>query len=108
MQITEAPTYWAHIYMAGDLADAERVCREHCMEIGLCVTVTPCQYIYTGGQEAGVVVGFINYPRFPLPPEQITERAEALGMRLMFALCQQSFSVETPSGTKWFSRREFA
>lgn len=103
--ITEAPTHWARIYMAGNLADAERVCREHCLEVGLCVTLIPTQYIYTGGQEAGFVVGLMNYPRFPSTPEEIDAQAAALGMRLMVALCQLSFSVESPSGTRWFSRR---
>ena len=103
--ITEAPTHWARIYMAGNLADAERVCREHCLEVGLCVTLTPTQYIYTGGQEAGFVVGLMNYPRFPSAPEEIDAQAAALGMRLMVALCQLSFSVDSPSGTSWFSRR---
>lgn len=32
--------------------------------------------------------------------------AAALGMRLMVALCQLSFTVESPSGTRWFSRRQ--
>jgi hypothetical protein len=104
--MTEARTHWARIYVAGAGADAERVCREYCMEVGLCVTVTPTQYIYTGGQEAGVIVGLINYPRFPLLPGAIEQHAEALGMRLMVALCQLSFTVETPTRTRWFSRRQ--
>lgn len=104
--ITEARTHWARIYMAGAVADAERVCREYCMEVGLCVTVAPTQYIYTGGQEAGFVVGLINYPRFPALPGQVDQHAEALGLRLMVALCQLSFTVETRECTRWFSRRK--
>ena len=94
--------------MAGAIADAERVCREYCLEVGLCVSVTPTQYVYTGGQEAGFIVGLINYPRFPLLPGAIDERAVALGMRLMVALCQLSFTVEMPSTTRWYSRRQEA
>lgn len=31
----------------------------------LCVTVTATEYAYPGGGENGVIIGLINYPRFP-------------------------------------------
>lgn len=104
MQIQTAPTHWARIYMAGALEDAERVCRAHCFSVGLCVTVTPTAYIYSGGQEAGFIVGFINYPRFPCSPEALDARAEVLAQLLADALHQRSFTIETPTETRWHSR----
>lgn len=104
--MTAVTTHWARIYMAGSIADAQRVCREYCMEVGFCVTVTPTEFLYTGGQETGFVIGLINYPRFPLTSGEIDEHAIALGMRLLVALCQLSFTIETPAQTRWFSRRQ--
>ncbi len=37
------------IFMAGDIAQAKQACREYC-RVGLCVTIEPCDYIYTGGE----------------------------------------------------------
>ncbi len=101
-----AKTITLSIYIAGDLEDARRVCRAWCFEIGGCVTVEPVEFIYTGGTETGVRVGFINYPRFPTEEDAMMRRATDLGMRLMIELMQNSFSIEGPSETVWFSRRK--
>lgn len=100
------PTFWARIYASGPISIAEQVCREECLRDGLCVTIEPTKFIYTGGEEAGYVVGLINYPRFPATPEQIAERAKALAMLLLERSCQHSILVMTPTGTAWYSLRE--
>jgi hypothetical protein len=105
MRLTNVPTYWARIYIAGDLDTIKQVCREHCMEVGLCVTVEPTTYIYTGGEESGAVVGLINYPRFPSDLSELLAKAEALAMKIMERCCQLSFSIMTPETTTWHSRR---
>jgi hypothetical protein len=105
MTRTEAASYPVSIFIAGDLADAERICRGYCNEIGLCVTVTPTNYIYTGGSQAGVIVGLINYPRFPEEPREIWNKAEELGKRLREGLFQESFTIQAPDKTVWFSWR---
>ncbi len=105
MTDTTANTIRADIFIAGDLAQAKQVCREFCMEEGACVTVEPVSYIYTGGEESGVRVGFINYPRFPSDVVAIEARARDLGDRLMKRLCQHSFSIVGPATTTWVSRR---
>lgn len=71
------PTHWARIYIAGPIDVAKQIIRE-----GLCATITPTDYIYTGGEEAGIVVGLIDYPRFPKPVDEITNRAVDLGHKL--------------------------
>ena len=105
MTATLAPTIRAEIFIAGDIEQAKQVCREHCLSVGLCVTVEPVAYIYTGGEEAGVRVGLINYPRFPATSENIAEKARTLADLLMHRLCQNSYSIVGPDQTTWFSRR---
>jgi hypothetical protein len=86
------PTYQATIYIAGDLAEIKKLCREFCFN-GICVTVTPTEFIYSGASEAGAVVGLINYPRFPASRESVWEYATALAMQLMLKSFQRSCTV---------------
>lgn len=97
----QCQTYVATIFIAGDYATAKQVCREFCYAVGLCVTVEPTAYIYTGGEEAGVRVGLINYPRFQAEPAAIRDRAFDLANHLREALCQRSWSVVTSEETYW-------
>ncbi len=106
MKIVKSQTISVSIFIGGDLAQAKQVCREWCMSVGACVTVEPVDFIYTGGEEAGVRVGFINYPRFQADEACIVERATALALLLVDRLCQQSFSIVAPTETVWHSRRE--
>lgn len=99
------PTIRFEIFIAGDLAQAKQICRQFCFDVGLCVTVEPVAYIYTGGEEAGVRVGLINYPRFPATQAEIAEKAHKLADALTHGLCQHSYSVVGPEQTVWFSRR---
>jgi hypothetical protein len=103
--MTTAPTIRFDICIAGDLATAKQVCREYCFSEGLCVTVEPVDYIYTGGEEAGVRVGLINYPRFPTEEAKLRFHAWKLAQILMERLCQHSYSLVGPDQTEWFSRR---
>lgn len=100
------PTIRFDIFIAGDHAQAKQVCREFCFEQGLCVTVEQVAYVYTGGEEAGVRVGLINYPRFPTEKSLLRNTAMALAVRLMEALCQHSYSIVGPDETEWVSRRQ--
>jgi hypothetical protein len=100
----EAPTYNVAVYVAGPHAEAERICREYVLT-GLCVTVEPVEFIYTGGQERGVRVGLINYPRFPAEPAEIFAKAEDLAMRLIEGMHQHSASIVATDKTVWLSRR---
>lgn len=99
------PTIRFDIFIAGDLAEAKKICRQYCFDVGLCVTVESVDFIYTGGEEAGLKVGLINYPRFPSTEADLCAHADTLGRLLMEGLFQQSFSVVGPAETKWSSRR---
>jgi hypothetical protein len=106
MQSANATTYTAQIYIGGDLQTAREFCREFTFEVGECVTVEPVEFIFTGGAETGVRIGFINYPRFPRTPGEIFTRASQLAEILLHAMCQHSYSIVTSDTTIWFSRRE--
>lgn len=103
--MSTAPTIEFAIYMAGDIAQAKQVCREYCFEVGLCVTVEPVDFIYTGGEETGFRIGLINYPRFPTSQAELFGRASDLAEKVMCRLCQHSFSIVGPAKTTWFTRR---
>lgn len=102
---TEA-TFWARIYMSGPIEIAKQVCRERCLARGLCVTIDPTHFIYTGGEESGFVVGLIQYPRFPASEEDIESRAEEIAHALLERTCQHSALVMTPIKTTWMTKRE--
>lgn len=98
-------TYWIKLYVAGPIDVAKQVIRGECMREGLCVTVEPTDFIYTGGEEAGYVVGLLNYPRFPCSPEQLWTRATHLANLLVAATHQHSILLMGPDKTQWLSRR---
>ena len=99
-------TYWARIYMSGPIEVAKQAIRAECLRLGLCVTVEPTTFIYTGGEESGYVVGLINYPRFQSSPAEIENRARDLMLTLIDATHQHSGLLMTPDTTELFSRRE--
>lgn len=104
MKRIKCDPFWANIYIAGPILQIEQICREYC-ETGACVTVTPTNYIFTMGEQSGVIVGLINYPRFPKTNSEILNDAIALGHELLEQCCQGSFTVMTPKETIFFSRR---
>lgn len=101
--VKDVPTYVATIYVGGDVAVAREFLRRECYERGLCVTVTPTTFIYTGGEETGIAVGLVNYPRFPSEPFQIFDRACMLASRLICALCQKSALVVASDQSRWIT-----
>ena len=103
--IKTCPTYEIFIHMAGDVDQAKQVCREFCFEKGFCVTVTPQDFIYTGGEEPGFRIGIMNYPRFPSERDELHKKAKDLAELLRVKLCQHSFSIVTPPYTIWESHR---
>ena len=103
MRYIEGKTNRVDIFMAGDISQAKQVCREFCFEVGLCVHVQACDYIYTGGEESGFKVGLLYYPRFPEAP--IEKHGLALANRLLDRLCQHSFLIVENEKTTWWTRR---
>ena len=72
---------------------ARFIIREYVSSIGLCVTITPTEFWYVNGNEPGIIVGLINYPRFPTTPQRIKDMAIELGYQLKDAFKQQRISI---------------
>ncbi len=95
------------VYMAGDIDHAKQIIRRFCKENPICVTVAPTSFIYRGGEEAGFVVGFRNYPRFPTDSYSLRRTAGELSETLRDALGQDSCMVVDVYGqTTWRSDRD--
>lgn len=107
MDAKHEPTRVVELFMAGDIGHAKQVIRGFCADSPTCVTVTPTTFIYKGGEEAGFVVGFRNYPRFPSDSYTLRKMAEELGERLRAELGQASQMVVDAAGmTTWRSSRD--
>lgn len=72
---------------------ARDLVRDYCNDVGLCVTFTPTEFIYTNGNEPGVVIGLINYPRFETTSDVIKAKAFAIAQILKHTLEQSRVSV---------------
>jgi hypothetical protein len=81
------------------IEEVRAICDKWVNEVKDCVTITPTEFIYVDGSEQGVIVGYINYPRFPRSKIAITDRAIALASRLKIGLGQIRVSVVTPEET---------
>jgi len=106
MKTVTTPTHVVRIYLSGPLEVIEMECRRFCLEVGLCVTVEPTRFIYTGGEETGAVVGLLNYPRFPKAPAEIDNTARELAVRLLEATAQHSVLIVEPGESIWITKRE--
>lgn len=96
----ECKSISVNIYMAGRIESAAELCRTYFEERGGCVTITPTRYVYTGGVEIGFIVGFINYPPYPVDDEDaLIRKAKDLADELRQALRQQSYTIQGPTRT---------
>lgn len=98
------PTCVVQIFMSGPIEAAKQTVREY-VQCGLCVTVEPTVFIYTGGEETGYVVGLRNYPKYPSTLAQLTSHALTLAELLRSATFQDSYMVAGPQETVWHSNR---
>lgn len=81
------------------LNNIKKAVRCYVDSVGLCVTVTPTEFFYTNGNEAGVAIGFINYPRFPNTRTNIRKQALELG-KILKKICKQlRVSIVFPNET---------
>lgn len=108
MKINEALTYWVEICIAGDYSDTLRICKKYCNEVGLCVTVSKTEFVYTQGMESGVIVRLINYPRFPtIDFLSILDKGKLLAYKLIEGLYQGSATIITPYKTYWITTEDY-
>ena len=104
MKTTVAPTQVIKIYIAGDRNLARQFLQGYVMR-GACVSISEEEYIYTMGNETGIVVNLINYPRFPKSPEDLLNQAKVLAEQLIQAMHQGSCTVVDYSGDSYFISR---
>ena len=100
-------TYQIKIYISGPIEIAKQIIRRECLSGGLCVTIEPTIFIYRGGEEAGFVIGLLNYPRFPESPKNLLERAKDLALKILNETYQRSILLVTPNKTIFITRGEF-
>lgn len=102
--VRHEPTRVVEVFMAGDIGHARQVIRRFCRDVSCCVTVMPTTFIYNGGEEAGFVIGFRNYPRFPIDAYTLRATAADLAERLRAELGQRSYmAVDAGGMTTWSS-----
>ena len=99
-------TFWVRVYPSGPIEVAKQLLRAEVLSVGLCVTIEPTLFIYSGGEESGYVVGLINYPRFPASPEEVWDKAEKIAHLLMLGTSQWSALAMSPQKTAWITQRE--
>lgn len=106
MKTQVSRTHTVRLYLSGPIEVAKQAIRADTLRAGLCVTIEPTTYIYTGGEEAGYVVGLLNYPRFPCEPQELEDRARDLMHKLLTATHQHSALMVTPECSEWVTVRE--
>lgn len=105
MKRVSVPSYPVQIWIAGDPAEAIKHMEQHVQAFPYCVTITSTTYVHTSATDPGFIVGLINHPRFPATPDEIWEKAEQIGAFLCDRLDQQSYTIQAPDKTVWFSHR---
>jgi len=99
-------SWWAIIYVSGDISITLNKLRELCFPKGLCVSLRKNEYVYAGGVESGVEIGLIQYPPFPEDERSLFKKAEHVGKSIAEVNSQWSFTILTPTQTYFYSRRE--
>jgi len=106
VEVIKAKTHVIKIYIAGDKQTARQFLQGYVMS-GACVSISDEEYIYRMGNETGIVVNLINYPRFPKEPYELLDQAHDLAEQLIEALHQGSCTIVDYNGDSFFmSRRE--
>lgn len=97
MNIESTQTYVVKIYTSGPVDLITNICREYCRDVGLCVTVTETLFVYTGGEERGVEIGLLGYPRFPVNDfGEINDTARYLAKTILERAFQDSILIVMP------------
>lgn len=104
MNTTFVKTFSLTIHMAGSISTAKAFLRNECYQRGLCVTVSPETFIYSGGEEEGFAIGLVNYPRFPSSPEEIRSRALSIAEQLLVTCCQKTALLVDTEQTTWLKK----
>ena len=66
------------------------------------MTVTPTEYVYTGGRQPGAIIGLIAYARFVKSNAELDSMAKDLAYDLMVAMSERSCTIMTPTESMYF------
>lgn len=102
MVIKELPTFSAKIFLGLEegyggivhtLDEVRLFCQNHCDVFQVGLNIQQVEFFYVGGNEPGVSIEFIQYPRFPRHPEEIREMAIELAEILITIFRQQRCTI---------------
>jgi len=74
-------------------------CKSYCNSVGFCVSFTPTEFIYKDGSEPGVIIGIINYPRFPKDKKDLKSIALYIATKVATISEQKRISILFPDTT---------
>lgn len=109
-------TFTANIYVGlrhgyskeqSSLDEVRQWIQEYCNDVKCGVTLTPTEFIYVNGNEPGVIVGLIHYPRFPEPSEFIESKAIDIAIGLMKLCHQERVSIVLPTETVMLEANDY-
>jgi hypothetical protein len=95
-----------------ELKEVYDVCHEYCDKVGLHITITPTMFIYPkgggikDGEEPGVFIELINYPRFSQSRYDIIYQAIELTKILLQKFKQNRISIITSDQTYLIERND--
>lgn len=89
--LVECPTWQTTIYIAGDYSLAKNELSRMATTRGMCASMWPCDYVYSGGLESGVAIRIINCPRFPANSWELRDLAEEIARELIVSLHRHLF-----------------
>lgn len=83
-----------------------------CKDLNICVTITETEFFYPSDNpykkrhEPGVIIGIINYPRFPESRNSLIDKTDCIAFYLMDCLYQCRVTYTTPEGCCMLSNPE--
>lgn len=104
MKTIKNKTHVIKIYIAGDKNFAGQILQEYVMR-GACVSISEEQYVYTMGNERGMVINLINHPLYPKTEKELLDQALDLAELLIVKLYQGSCTVVDYNGDSYFITR---
>ena len=108
MNSKSVKTYTATIYVGSRIGYSESILpyyqamqwlQEYCNKVGLCVSIVATDFIYTNGNEPGIAIGLINYPRFESTPEKIQAQAIEIAEKMLSLMEQNRVTIVFPDTT---------
>jgi len=79
---------------------AEQEILDYVSKEKMCVTLTKTRFIYVDGKENGIIVGLINYPRFPKSKKALESQALNLALHFKNRFKQKRLSIMHPDRTR--------